>query len=135
MEFKSYHLVYVDESGCDKQIGFGQTGWSPLGVAPVQVSQFHCDERYQILPVYAEDSIVLSCVFRGSTDSAVPEDFINQLLQHCRRWLVPKSVLVMDNALFHHSEYIAQMCVNAGVNLVYLPPYSLDLNPIEGFFC
>jgi transposase len=26
------------------------------------------------------------------------------------------------------------MCYNAGVKLVYLPPYSLDLNPIEEFF-
>jgi hypothetical protein len=30
--FSSYHLVYVDESGCDKRIGFRRTGWSPLGV-------------------------------------------------------------------------------------------------------
>ncbi|EKV06562.1 hypothetical protein PDIG_76690 [Penicillium digitatum PHI26] len=37
-EFESYHLVYVDESGCDKRIGFRRTGWSPLGVAPRQVS-------------------------------------------------------------------------------------------------
>jgi hypothetical protein len=51
--FESYHLVYVDESGCDKRVGFRRTGWSPLGVAPRQVSQFHRDERYQILPAYA----------------------------------------------------------------------------------
>lgn len=40
----------------------------------------------------------------------------------------------MDNASFHHSERIAQMCEDAGVKLVYLPPYSLDLNLIEEFF-
>jgi transposase len=28
--FRSYHLVYVDESGCDKWVGFRRTGWSPL---------------------------------------------------------------------------------------------------------
>jgi transposase len=32
--FQSHHLVYVDESGCDKRIGFRRTGWSPLGVPP-----------------------------------------------------------------------------------------------------
>jgi transposase len=26
------------------------------------------------------------------------------------------------------------MCIEAGVKLVYLPPYSPDLNPIEEFF-
>lgn len=75
---------------------------------------------------------MLSRVFRGSTDVTMFEDFI-ELLRHCGRWLVPKSVLVMDNASFHHSERIAQMCTKFGVRLVYLPPYSPDLNPIEEF--
>lgn len=133
-EFESYHLVYVDESGCDKRIGFRRTGWSPLGVAPRQVSQFHRDERYQILPAYAQDGILLTRIFRGSTDAAVFEDFIDELLCHCGRWPEPKSVLVMDNASFHHSERISQMCTDAGVKLVYLPLYSPDLNPIEELF-
>ncbi|KAI3112716.1 hypothetical protein CBS147330_9904 [Penicillium roqueforti] len=133
-EFESYHLVYVDESGCDKRIGFRRTGWSPLGVAPRQVSQFHRDERYQILPAYTQDGILMTRVFRGSTDAAVFEDFVDELLCHCGRWPEPKSVLVMDNASFHHSERISQMCADAGVKLVYLPPYSPDLNPIEEFF-
>jgi hypothetical protein len=56
-DFRSYHLVYVDESGCDKRIGSRRTGWSPLGVTPVQVSKFHRDQRYQILPAYAQNGI------------------------------------------------------------------------------
>ena len=133
-DFQSYHLVFVDESGCDKRIGFRRTGWSPLGTAPVQVSKFHRDQRYQILPAYAQDGIILSRVFQGSTDASVFEDFIEQLLQHCGKWPGPTSVLVMDNASFHHSYRIEQMCSEAGVKLVYLPPYSPDLNPIEEFF-
>lgn len=133
-EFESYHLVYIDESGCDKRVGFRRTGWSPLGVAPQQVAQFHRDERYQILPAYVQDGILLTRVFRGLTDAAIFEDFIDKLLRHYRRWPEPKSVLVMDNASFHHYERISQMCADAGVILVYLPPYSLDLNLIEEFF-
>ncbi|KMU92717.1 hypothetical protein CIHG_10503 [Coccidioides immitis H538.4] len=41
---------------------------------------------------------------------------------------------LMDNASFHHSARIKQMCFDAGVRLLYLPPYSPDLNPIEEFF-
>lgn len=133
-EFQSYHLIYVDESGCDKLVGFRRTGWSPLGVAPVQISQFHRDDRYQILPAYSQDGIVLSRVFRGPTDAVLFEDFIDRLLRHCGRWPEPKSVLVMDDASFHHSERVAQMCADAGVKLLYLRPYSPDLNPIEEFF-
>jgi transposase len=40
----------------------------------------------------------------------------------------------MDNASFHHSVRIEQMCYNAGVKILYLPPYSPDLNPIEEYF-
>lgn len=30
-DFRSYHLVYIDESGCDKRAGFRRIGWSPAG--------------------------------------------------------------------------------------------------------
>lgn len=40
----------------------------------------------------------------------------------------------MDNASFYYTEGIQQIYSAAGVRLVYLPPYSLDLNPIKEFF-
>jgi transposase len=132
--FHSYQLVYIDESGCDKRIGFRRTGWSPLGVAPVEVARFHRDRRHQILPAYNQDGVLLSRVFQGTTDGAVFEDFIEQLPHHCRPYPEHNSVLIVDNASFHHSDRIEQMCRDAGVKLLYLPPYSPDLNPIEEFF-
>lgn len=33
-EFPSWCHLYVDESGCDKRIGFRRWGWSPRGVTP-----------------------------------------------------------------------------------------------------
>lgn len=57
--------------------------------------------------------------------------FIEQLLQHCGRLPAPRSVLVMDNASFHHTERVKQICSDAGAKLIYPPPYSRDLNPIE----
>ena len=103
-------------------------------MTPVQVAQFQREQRYQILPAYTKDIVTLARVFRGSTDSAVFEGFIEQLLPLCGRWLELKSVLIVDNASFHHTERIEQNCYDAGVKLVYLPPYSPDLNPIEAFF-
>jgi hypothetical protein len=103
----------MDESGCDKRIGFRKTGWSPLGIAPSQVAKFHHDQRYQILPAYAQDGVVLSRVFQGSTDASVFEDFIEELL-HCGRWPEPKSVLVMDNAAFKLGENRANVLASRG---------------------
>lgn len=40
----------------------------------------------------------------------------------------------MDNTSFHHSERVAQLCEDLGVKMVFLPPYSPNLNPIEEFF-
>jgi len=132
--FRSYHLIYIDESGCNNHDGSRRTGWSPLGTAPVQVNRFHRERRYHILPAYSQDGVITSWVYQGSTDSTVLESFIERLLPYCGRWPEPKSVLVMDNASFHHSPKIKQLCDDAGVKLVFLPPYSPDLNPIEEFF-
>ena len=77
---------------------------------------------------------MLARIFKGPTDAALFESFIEQLLQHCGRWPEPKSVLVMDNASFHHSDQVKQLCSNAWIKLLYLPPYSPDFNPIEGLF-
>ncbi|KAJ5216904.1 hypothetical protein N7468_009912 [Penicillium chermesinum] len=128
-EFRSYQLVFVDESGCDKRVGHRRTGWSPLGVAPVQVAKFHRGQRFQILPAYTQDGILLSRIFKGSTDAVLFESFVRQLLQHCGRWPEPKSVLIMDNASFHHSNRIKQLCSDAGVRLLYLPRILRTLTP------
>jgi DDE superfamily endonuclease len=128
--FRSYHYVFADESGCDKRSGFRRMGWSPLGVTPMQIARFQREQRYQILPAHTQDGVILACVFQESTDSTVFENFIEQLLPLMGTWPEPESVLVMDNASFHHTERIEQMCRDAGVKLVYLPPYSPDFNPI-----
>ena len=41
------------------------------------------------------------------------------------------SVIVLDNARFHHGGQIQALVEKAGCSLLYLPPYSPDLNPIE----
>jgi transposase len=41
------------------------------------------------------------------------------------------SVLVMDNARIHHGGRIEELVAQHGCRVVYLPPYSPDLNPIE----
>ncbi|KAI1839588.1 hypothetical protein JX266_014202, partial [Neoarthrinium moseri] len=133
-QYKSYQLVFVDESGCDRRAGYRRWGWSPRGTSAVQVTRFGRGKRWHILPAYAQDGIMLRRVYQGSTDSEVFEGFISQLLQHCGRYPEPKSVIVMDNASWHHSDRIQQMCLEAGVKVVFLPPYSPDFNPIEEHF-
>ena len=48
--------------------------------------------------------------------------------------LSPGHVIIMDNATFHKSETTRKLIESAGCNLVFLPAYSPDLNPIEKFW-
>jgi hypothetical protein len=103
-----------------QELGFDEQDGPPLGVTPVQIAKFHRDQRHQILPAYSQNGILLLRIFQGTTDSTVFEDFIEQLLHHCGRYPEPNSVLIMDNASFHRSERIEQMCHAAGVKLLLL---------------
>ena len=43
-------------------------------------------------------------------------------------------VVVMDNASIYRSDLVKQLCLERGIQLEFLPPYSPDLNPIEESF-
>ena len=43
----------------------------------------------------------------------------------------PNSIIVMDNALYHHSSIVTDCAFLAGMDLLFMPPYSPELNPIE----
>lgn len=48
--------------------------------------------------------------------------------------LTPGQFIILDNATFHKSERTRELIENAGCSLLFLPPYSPDLNPIETFW-
>ena len=48
--------------------------------------------------------------------------------------LKPGQVMIMDNAAFHKSELTKNLIEQAKCELVFLPAYSPDLNPIEKFW-
>jgi len=48
--------------------------------------------------------------------------------------LQPGDVVVLDNLAAHKVAGVREAILAAGAGLLYLPPYSPDLNPIERFF-
>ena len=70
-------------------------------------------------------------MYAGSTDIEIFVNLVEELMPYCGRWPAAISVLIMDNASFHCLDKIRQMCDDTGVLLLYLPPYSPDVNPIE----
>ena len=48
--------------------------------------------------------------------------------------LLPWQIVVIDNASFHPQQRIKQLIAQAGCEVIFLPPYSPDLNKIEKFW-
>ena len=69
--------------------------------------------------------------YSGTMDSSLFEFwFSNQLLPSLKKG----TVIVMDNASFHSKKRLISVAQNAGCILLFLPPYSPELNPIEKFW-
>jgi transposase len=64
----------------------------------------------------------------GATDAAVFHAYVEHVL--CPT-LVPGDVVIMDNLRAHKVAGIRERIEACGARLIYLPPYSPDLSPIE----
>jgi len=70
-------------------------------------------------------------VLDGPINRAAFETYVAKVLVPELR---PGDVVVMDNLSSHKGPRVRQMIEAAGADLLYLPPYSPDLNPIENAF-
>ena len=77
------------------------------------------------------DGIRCSTVVDGAINGDVFEAFVRHVLLPELR---PGDVVGMDNLSSHKRLAIRQLIESVGAKLVYLPPYSPDLNPIEHIF-
>ena len=85
-----------------------------------QVNAYRCGMMRTSYLLLACSSIALILIIlrRGWSKTLLPE-------------LPKNSVVVMDNAAFHKSSEIADLLKKNGHRILWLPPYSPDLNPIE----
>jgi transposase len=67
----------------------------------------------------------------GSTTREVFEAYLEQALAPA---LKPGQIVVMDNLSAHKGGRVREIVEGRGCELLYLPPYSPDLNPIEEAF-
>ena len=72
-----------------------------------------------------------SLVVDGPTDRAVFEAYLERMLVPSLR---AGQIVVMDNLSAHKGGRIRELVESRGCELLYLPPYSPDLNPIEEAF-
>lgn len=89
------------------------------------------DGRWQVLTTLGTMSLrgmEAVMTVASATDGDVFHAYVEQVL--CATLQVG-DVVIMDNLSAHKVEGIRELIENRGAQLVYLPPYSPDLNPIE----
>lgn len=74
------------------------------------------------------NGLLTTMAIPGATTGDVFLAFITEFLCPVLR---PGQFVVMDNLSAHRVDGVAQAIESIGAHLVYLPPYSPDLNPIE----
>lgn len=72
-----------------------------------------------------------SLTVEGPTTRGVFEVYLEEVLAPT---LWPGQVVVMDNLSAHKGGRVREIIERRGCELIYLPPYSPDLNPIEEAF-
>ena len=84
-----------------------------------------------ILGALSREGMVEAMTIEGSTDRHVFATFIETVLAPVLR---SGQVVIMDNLSSHKVEGIKEAIEAVGARLEYLPSYSPDLSPIEGYW-
>jgi transposase len=74
------------------------------------------------------DGVAAPFVREGAMDKPAFETYVEGVLAPSLR---PGDVVLMDNLSAHKGEAVRAAIRTRGAGLVFLPPYSPDLNPIE----
>lgn len=120
-------LIYLDESGVSTQMtrlyGRAEGGQRVHDVVPGG----HW-KMLTILGAMDHNGMLAAMTVEAATDREVFLAYLDQVL--CPK-LRAGHVVVMDNLSAHKVDGVRQRIEACGASLLYLPPYSPDLNPIE----
>jgi len=120
-------VFYLDECGVDHRL-YREYGRAPRGELIYQAVAGKRRERTSIISASQRGRLVAPLVFQGSCNTEVVDVYFEKVLLPA---LPPGSVIVLDNARFHQSPTTQKLVAAAGCQLLFLPTYSPDLNPIE----
>jgi transposase len=106
-------------------------GRSPLGERLVAAVPHGHWRTTTFVAALRQSGIVAPLVLDGAMTGTAFRAYVEQFLAPALR---PGDVVVLDNLAAHKVHGVRQALVAAGASLLYLPPYSPDLNPIEQLF-
>jgi len=129
-EIAPERLVFVDEMGTN-------TSLSPLYAWSKRGERAHCSvprnrgPNTTLLASMTLEGMGECLAVEGATTAAVFEAYIEKVLVPT---LQCGHLVVIDDLSAHKGERVRELVESAGCELLYLPPYSPDLSPIEQAF-
>lgn len=123
-------LVFIDESGLKTNLT-RLRGWAFGGqrlIEPVPASHWETSTLVQAIGLgETRAAMILDGPINATSFSGFCEWLLAPTLQ-------PGDIVIMDNLSSHKSATAVGTIESTGASVVYLPPYSPDLNPIEMAF-
>ena len=120
-------IVYIDESGFAHDMPRTH-GYSLKGERCYGKHDWGAKGRTNAIGALVGKAIIAIGLISGSVNTDVFTSWVEEILLPN---ISKQSVIVMDNATFHKGADMKQLIADSGHTLLYLPPYSPDLNPIE----
>jgi transposase len=120
-------LKFIDESG----VNIAMTrlwGRAPKGQRVVGSVPQNWGSNITLLAALSASGVCATMTIEGATDTDVFCAYVSQVLSPT---LCAGDIVVMDNLSAHKAQKVRELIEAKGARLVYLPPYSPDLNPIE----
>ena len=123
-------MVFIDESGASTKMTrlYGRCARGKRLVCAVPHGHW---QTTTFIGALRHDGMAAPCVFDGPINGELFLAWVEQFLVPTLR---PGDTVVMDNLSSHKVKGVREAIEAAGAALLYLPPYSPDLNPIEQFF-
>ena len=123
-------LVFIDETWAKTNMA-PLRGWAPVGRRLHAKVPYGHWKTMTFIAALRCDRIDAPFVFDQPINGASFTAWIEQLLGPT---LAPGDIVIMDNLSSHKNPAVRAAIRARGARLLYLPPYSPDLNPIEQMF-
>jgi transposase len=123
-------FVFVDECSTNTSLS-PIYGWSRRGSRVCFEVPRNWGANVTLVSSMSLEGMGPSLAVEGATTKVVFEAYLERVLAPALR---PGQIVVMDNLTSHKGTRVRELIEGRGCELLYLPPYSPDLNPIEEAF-
>ena len=105
--------------------------WAPVGTRALGSAPGGHWKTTTFLAGLTDQGLIAPFVVDGPMDRAIFTEYVRQVLVPELR---PGDIVILDNLPGHKGEEAADLVAQCSAQLLFLPPYSPDLNPIEMLF-